>query len=71
LESVIVTDFQATEAYSSLGLTKTKYSIIRLSVVEMENVISLHVGKKIDMMMKMKFTISSQYKRISKSVLIV
>jgi hypothetical protein len=28
LECVIVTEFQATEAYSSLDLTKAKYSII-------------------------------------------
>jgi hypothetical protein len=38
LESVIVTEFQATEAYSSLDLTKAKYSISRLSMVEKENV---------------------------------
>jgi hypothetical protein len=37
LESVIVTAFQATEAYSSLDLTKAKYSIRRLSMVEKEN----------------------------------
>jgi hypothetical protein len=34
LESVII----ATEAYSSLDLTKAKYSISRLSMVEKENV---------------------------------
>jgi hypothetical protein len=38
LESVIVTEFQATDAYSSLDLTKAKYSIGRLSMVEKENV---------------------------------
>jgi hypothetical protein len=38
LESVIVTDFQATEAYSSLDMTKAKYSISRLSMAEKENV---------------------------------
>jgi hypothetical protein len=38
LESVIVTEFQATEAYSSLDLTKAKYSISRLSIVEQESV---------------------------------
>jgi hypothetical protein len=38
LESVIVTKFQATEAYSSMDLTKAKYSISRLSMVEIENV---------------------------------
>jgi hypothetical protein len=37
LDSVIVTEFQATEAYSNLDLTKAKY-ISRLSVVEIENV---------------------------------
>jgi hypothetical protein len=39
LESVIVTQFQATEAYSSLDLTKAKYSISRLPVVGKENAI--------------------------------
>jgi hypothetical protein len=39
LESVIITEFQATEAYSSLDLTKAKYIISRLSMVENENVI--------------------------------
>jgi hypothetical protein len=39
LESVIITEFQATEAYSSFVLTETKYSISRLSKVEKENVI--------------------------------
>jgi hypothetical protein len=39
LESVFVIEFQATEAYSNLGLTKTVYSIKRLSKVEKENVI--------------------------------
>jgi hypothetical protein len=39
LESVIVTEFQATKAYSSLYLTKAKYSISRLFMVEKENVI--------------------------------
>jgi hypothetical protein len=38
LESVIVTEFQATEAYSILDLTKAKCSINRLTVVEKENV---------------------------------
>jgi hypothetical protein len=38
LESVTVTEFQAKEAYSSLELTKAKYSISRPSVVEKENV---------------------------------
>jgi hypothetical protein len=38
-ESVVVTEFQATEAYSSLDLTKAKYSISRLPMVEKENVI--------------------------------
>jgi chorismate-pyruvate lyase len=36
LESVIVTEFQATEAYSSLDLTKANYSITRLFVAEKE-----------------------------------
>jgi hypothetical protein len=39
LESVTVTEFQATEAYSSWDLTKAKYSISRLSRVEKEIVI--------------------------------
>jgi hypothetical protein len=40
-KSVMVTDFQATEAYtySSLDLTKAKYSINTLAVVENEDVI--------------------------------
>jgi hypothetical protein len=38
-ESVIVTERQATEAYSSLDLTKAKYSVSRLLKVEKENVI--------------------------------
>jgi hypothetical protein len=40
LESAIVTEFQATEAYSSLDLTKAKYSTSRLSMIEKENVIA-------------------------------
>jgi hypothetical protein len=36
LESVIVTEFQATEAHSSLDLTREKYSI---SIVDEENLI--------------------------------
>jgi hypothetical protein len=61
LESVIVTEFQPAETYSSVDLTKGKYSICRLSKQEKENivrislVISVHVEKKIDMVMKMKF----------------
>jgi hypothetical protein len=39
LESAIITEFQATEAYSSSELMKAKYSISRLSKVEKENVI--------------------------------
>jgi hypothetical protein len=38
LKSVAVTEFQATEAYSNLDLTKAKNSISRLSKVEKENV---------------------------------
>jgi hypothetical protein len=38
-ESVIVSEFQAREAYSSIDVTKAKYSISRLSKVEKENVI--------------------------------
>jgi hypothetical protein len=38
LESVIATEFQAAEAYSSLDLTKVKSSINILSKVEKENV---------------------------------
>jgi cyclophilin family peptidyl-prolyl cis-trans isomerase len=34
LESVIVTEFQAAEPYPSLDLTKAKYSINRLSMVD-------------------------------------
>jgi hypothetical protein len=40
LDSVVVTEFQATEAYYSLYLTKAKYSISKLSKVEKENVIA-------------------------------
>jgi hypothetical protein len=40
MESLIVTEFQATEAYSSLDLTKAKYSISRLLKLEKSNVIS-------------------------------
>jgi hypothetical protein len=43
LESVIVTEFQATGAYSSLELTKAKYSISRVSMLEKEN-----ISKRID-----------------------
>jgi hypothetical protein len=39
LESAIITEFQATEAYSSLDMTKADYSISRLSMVKKENVI--------------------------------
>jgi hypothetical protein len=39
LKSVIVREFQATEAYSSLDLIKAKYNISRLSEVEKGNVI--------------------------------
>jgi hypothetical protein len=38
-ESVIVTEFQATESYSSSDLTKAKYGISRLSKVGKENAI--------------------------------
>jgi hypothetical protein len=38
LESIVVTEFQATEAYSSSDSTKAKYSISRLSEVEKEDV---------------------------------
>jgi hypothetical protein len=38
LESAIITEFQATEAYFNLDLTKAKYSISRLYMVEKENV---------------------------------
>jgi hypothetical protein len=66
LGSVIVTEFQATEAYSSLDLTKAKYSISRLSMIEKENVIVrispnnfiAHEKNKMSIMMKMKFTIN-------------
>jgi hypothetical protein len=39
LESVIVTEFQATEAYVGLDLTKVKYCISRLYMAEKGNVI--------------------------------
>jgi hypothetical protein len=39
LESVIVTEFQVKEAYSSSDLTKAKYNINRLSKIKKENVI--------------------------------
>jgi hypothetical protein len=38
LESLTVTEFQATKAHSSLDSTKAKYSLSRLSMVERENV---------------------------------
>jgi hypothetical protein len=37
LESVIVTEVQASEEYTSSDLTKGKYSISRQSTVEKEN----------------------------------
>jgi hypothetical protein len=37
LESVTITEFQATEAYSSVDLAKAKYSSSRLSTVEKDN----------------------------------
>jgi hypothetical protein len=40
LESIIVTDFKATEAYLSLDLTKENYNIDKLLKVEKENYIS-------------------------------
>jgi hypothetical protein len=53
LESVIVTEFQTTEALSSSDLTKANYIISRLSMVERENAILrinsrtfLHVKKR-------------------------
>jgi hypothetical protein len=53
LESVIMTGFQATEAYLSLYLTKAKCSISRLSkwkkkmlLCELAPVISVHVTKE-------------------------
>jgi hypothetical protein len=66
LASVIVTEFQATEVYSSLDLTKEKYNISRLSVVERKYVIIrispnnliAYEKKKINMMMETKFTFS-------------
>jgi hypothetical protein len=36
---VLVTEFQTTEAYSNLDLTKAKYNVNGLSKVENENVI--------------------------------
>jgi hypothetical protein len=39
LETVIITEFQATEAYSSLDLTNAKYSISKLSEVEKGKVV--------------------------------
>jgi hypothetical protein len=38
LQPVIVLEFQTTDAYSSLDLTKAKHSISRLSMVAKENV---------------------------------
>jgi hypothetical protein len=37
-ESVIITEFHTTEPYSSLDLTKVKYTINKLFLVENENV---------------------------------
>jgi hypothetical protein len=42
LEPVILTEFQATEAYFSLDLIKAKYSISRQSTMEAEEVIALN-----------------------------
>jgi hypothetical protein len=88
LQFVVVTKFQATEACSSLDLTKAKHSIIILLMAENKNVSVRNnpnnflacEEKRVNMMRKMKFainmytqtlnTICSQYKRISKSVLI-
>jgi hypothetical protein len=88
LESVLVIEFQTTEAYCSFDLTIALYSIRRLSRVEKENVIVrinannyiVH-EKKMYVLMKMEFlinifsqiidTVSSQYRRITKSVLII
>jgi hypothetical protein len=39
LDSVIVTECQATEAYSSFDLIRAKHSISRLSVLEKEDII--------------------------------
>jgi hypothetical protein len=36
---VLVTEFQATEAYSNFDLTSAEYNVKRLSVVEKEKVI--------------------------------
>jgi hypothetical protein len=52
LESVIVTEFQAPEAYSSLDLTKAKYSISsrrwkkEMLFCKLAVVISVHGGKE-------------------------
>jgi hypothetical protein len=53
LKSVNVTEFQPTKAYPSLYLTKVKYIIRRLSMVENENIFTrispsnlLHVKKE-------------------------
>jgi hypothetical protein len=39
LETIIIREFHATEAYSSLDLTKAKYRISRLSIMEKKTVI--------------------------------
>lgn len=39
LESLTITDFQATEAYSYVDLGEAKYGVSRLSMVKKENVI--------------------------------
>jgi hypothetical protein len=67
LELVIVTELQAAETYPSLDLAKARYSnISRLPMVEKENVIirinpSSFIAcekKKMDIMMKIKFTVN-------------
>jgi hypothetical protein len=65
LQSVIIKEFQAAEAYSRLDLTKAKYNISRLSNVEKENVI-LQTNpsnfsafeKELEMTMNVKFSIN-------------
>jgi hypothetical protein len=55
-ESVIVAEFQATEACSCLDLIEAKYRCRKkILLFELALVISVHVKMKIDMTMKLKF----------------
>jgi hypothetical protein len=82
LKSVIVTEFQATEAYSSLQLTKAKHSTglrwkKEMLLCELAQVISVHVEREnryddenvINIHIRILNTVWSQFKGTSKCVL--